>query len=114
MIRFLAVRRYQVLAPAASLVLGLAAASVAVGGQEQSAIYLFALDQKDTPVLDLQPPDITIKEDVGSSSIVSVRRFGWPLKVTVLVDNGPRTIDALVQLNHPGAKIVVSTDGSIP
>jgi len=64
--------------------------------QEQSAIYLLALDQKGTPLLDIKASDITIKEDAGPSTIVNVQRFGWPLKVTVMVDNGPRTEDALV------------------
>jgi len=85
----------------ATLILaGLATMGVAVYGQEQSAIYLLAVDEKGTPVLDLKMSDIAIKEDVGSSTIVSVRRFGWPLKVTVLVDNGPRTRDALVHFSN--------------
>jgi hypothetical protein len=71
-------------------------ACVAMSAQEQSAIYLFASDAKGTPILSLKETDIAIKEDRGSSSIVSIRRFGWPLKITVLVDNGPRTADALV------------------
>src|SRR5688572_6689715 len=82
--------------PAAFLGVALVAALVAVYGQEQFAIYLFAVDQQGTPLLDLKMSDISIKEDVGPSTIVSIRRFGWPLRVTVLVDNGPRTGDALV------------------
>jgi hypothetical protein len=82
---------------AALAVVGLvAAAAAAVYSQEQSAIYLLAVDQTGIPVLDLKASDIAIREDVGASTILSVRRFGWPLKVTVLVDNGPRTGDALV------------------
>ena len=114
MIRFLAVRRGQVLAPAASLLLGLVAASVAIDGQEQSAIYLFATDQKGTPLLDLQTSDIAIKEDVGPSSILSVRRFGWPLKVTVLLDNGPRTIDALVHYRTGLKKFFAGLPPAVP
>jgi hypothetical protein len=89
-------RRRSTLIPAAWLVAALTAASVATYGQEQFAIYLFAVGPKGEPLLDLDPSDISIKEDAGPSTIVSVRRFGWPLKVTVLVDNGPRTGDALV------------------
>jgi hypothetical protein len=88
------VRRRQRFVPV--LAAGVLAISAAVYGQEQSAIYLLALDQKGAPLLDVPASDISIKEDVGPSTIVSVRRFGWPLKVTVLVDNGPRTADALV------------------
>ena len=101
---------------AASLVcIGLvAAASVAMYGQEQSAIYLFAVDRKGVPVLDLEPSDIAIKEDVGPSNIVSVRRFGWPLKVTVLVDNGPRTGDALVHYRTGLKKFFAGLPPDVP
>jgi len=75
--------------PAAVLLIAVAAMFVAVHAQEQSAIYLLAVDQQGTPLLDVKASDIVIKEDVGPSTIVSIRRFGWPLKVTVLVDNGP-------------------------
>lgn len=108
------VRRRQVLAPAASLVVGLVAACVAISGQEQSAIYLFAMDQKGAPVLDLQTSDIAIAEDVGPSTIVSVRRFGWPLKVTVLVDNGPRTSDALVHYRTGLKKFFAGLPPGVP
>ena len=63
---------------------------------EQSAIYMLAIDGQGRPVLDVKASDVAIKEDVGPSTVVSVSRFGWPLKVTVLVDNGPRTSSALV------------------
>lgn len=107
-------RRPQLLVPAASLVVGLVAASVAVRGQELATIYLFAMDQKGTPVLDLKASDISIKEDVGPSSIVSVRRFGWPLKVTVLVDNGPRTSDALVHYRTGLKKFFAGLPRDVP
>lgn len=71
-------------------------ALAAAQAPEPSAIYLFATDAKGSPLLDLKPSDIMIKEDVGPSTIVSVSRFGWPLKVTVLVDNGPRNSESLV------------------
>ena len=50
-------RRWKAIAaPAASLCIGLiAAASVAMYGQEQSAVYVFAVDDKGVPVLDLEP-----------------------------------------------------------
>jgi hypothetical protein len=91
------VRRWTLRARAASLLsLVLVAASVALFGQEQFAIYVFAVDRAGAPVLELNTSDLAIREDVGPSNVVSVRRYGWPLKVTVLVDNGPRTSDALV------------------
>ena len=80
---------------AVTLALALVVA-VQVAAQEESVIYLFAVDEKSMPLLEIAPEDLVIREDVGPSRIVSVRRFGFPLRVTVLLDNGPRTADALV------------------
>jgi hypothetical protein len=87
---------------------------VAVNAQEQSAIYLLAVDQKGTPVLDVKASDVAIKEDLGPSTIVSIRRFGWPLKVTVLVDNGPRTSDALVHFRTGLKKFFAGLPPGVP
>ena len=78
------------------IAIALAATVVAVRGQEQAAIYVFVVDRSGVPLLQISPSDLAIQEDAGRASIVSVRRFGWPLKVTVLLDNGPRTTDSLV------------------
>ncbi len=99
---------------AAALVFGLAAMSLAVSGQEQFAIYLSALDAGGTPVLQLQASDLTIREEVGSSRIVSVSRFGWPLKVTVLLDNGPRTAEALVHYRAGLTKFFAGLPPAVP
>ena len=81
---------------------------------EPSAIYLFATDAKGAPILDLKPSDIMIKEDVGSSSIASVSRFGWPLKVTVLVDNGPRNSESLVHFRAGLKKFFAGLPPRVP
>jgi hypothetical protein len=74
----------------------LVATVAALRGQEQTAIFVFAVDRSGVPLLEIAPADLAIQEDAGRASIVSVRRFGWPLKVTVLVDNGPHTKESLV------------------
>lgn len=76
--------------------IALVAAVAALHGQEQTAIFVFAVDRGGVPLLEIAPTDLAIQEDAGRASIVSVRRFGWPLKVTVLVDNGARTTESLV------------------
>jgi hypothetical protein len=98
----------------ASLVLGLVAASAAIRAQDPSEIYLFAVDANGEPLLDLKVSDIVIKEDLGASSIVSVRRFGWPLKVVVLLDNGPRTADALVHYRTGLRKFFAGLPPGVP
>jgi hypothetical protein len=99
---------------AAALFVAVAAMYIAVNAQEQSAIYLLAVDQKGTPVLDVKASDVAIKEDLGPSTIVSIRRFGWPLKVTVLVDNGPRTSDALVHVRTGLKKFFTGLPPGVP
>jgi hypothetical protein len=108
------VRRRRLIVPTTLLVAGLVTVGAAVYGQEQSAIYLLAIDQNGIPLLDLKISDITIKEDLGPSTIVSIRRFGWPLKVTVLVDNGPRTRDALVHYRTGLKKFFAGLPPDIP
>jgi len=76
--------------------IALVATVVALRAQEQAALFVFAVDRGGVPLLEIVPSDLAIQEDAGRASIVSVRRFGWPLKVTVLLDNGPRTTDSLV------------------
>src|SRR5687768_10366099 len=97
-----------------ALIVILIVAAVAVHAQEQATLYLFAVDQKGVPVLELQASDITIKEDVGASTIRSVRRFGWPMKVTVLLDNGPRTADALVHYRTGLRKFFAGLPPGVP
>ena len=108
-------RTRRTLVSAAWLVsVGLVASAAIVYGQEQSALYLFAVDQQGTPVLDLQPADIAVREDAGHASIVSVRRFGWPMKVTVLVDNGYRTKDALAHYRNGLKKFFQGLPPDVP
>ena len=95
-------------------VAGLVTLCAAAYAQEQAAIYLLAIDRQGMPLLDLQLTDIAVKEDVGPSTIVSLRRFGWPLKVTVLVDNGPRTSDALVHFRTGLKKFFAGLPPGVP
>jgi hypothetical protein len=71
-----------------------------VSAQDQSAVYMLVVDKAGVPVLEIDPSDVRIQEDAGPGTIVRVSRFGWPLKLTVLVDNGPGTADALVHLRN--------------
>ena len=91
-----------------------AALTVGVDAQDQHAVFLLATDQKGVPILDIDEEDIAIKEDVGPSTIVRVTRAGWPLRVTVLVDNGPGTSDALVHLRNGLTKLVEGIPRAVP
>lgn len=98
----------------ACLVVGLVVASAALHGQEQATVYLSVVDQKGAPVLGVEASDIEISEEAGRSTIQSVRRFSWPLKVTVLVDNGPHTSDALVHYRTGLQKFFAGLPSDVP
>ena len=105
------------IAAAAAFVVGIGLfgmASIAIYAQNQFALYVFAVDQQGVPVLDLKPSDITVTEEAGQSTVVSVRRAGWPLKVTVLVDNGFRTADSLVHYRAGLKKFFDGLPGDVP
>ena len=76
-----------------------------IDAQNQSEVYLLVLDKQGVPKLDIKPSDIRIQEEAGPGTVVSVSRFGWPLKLTVLVDNGPGTAEALVSLRNGLTKL---------
>ncbi|HEX5107796.1 MAG TPA: hypothetical protein VFV95_05090 [Vicinamibacterales bacterium] len=98
----------------ASLVGVAAVATVAIRAQDQFALYIFVTDPKGVPVLDIKPSDLTVKEDVGQSTVVSVNRFGWPLKVTVLVDNGTKTESLLLHYRNGLKKFFEGLPPEVP
>jgi len=100
-----------VLAGAACLVVGLVAA---LHGQAQAIFYLSVIDQKGAPVTGIDASDIAISEAAGRSTIQSVRPFSWPLKVTVLVDNGPHSSDALVHYRTGLRKFFAGLPPGVP
>ena len=99
----------------ASAVAGIVVALVlGVYAQDQSAVYLLVIDKAGLPVLDIKPGDISIQEAAGPGTVVGVSRFGWPLKLTVLVDNGPGTADALVHLRNGLNRLFEGIPRNIP
>ena len=87
---------------------------LAIQAQDSSAVYMFVLDKANVPVLEINPADITIVEEAGPATVSSVSRYGWPLKLTVLVDNGPGTADSLVHLRNGLIKLFEGIPRNIP
>ena len=109
-------RRQRRLGPAPA---GIAMALVVALGlglyaQERFEVYLLVVDKAGIPILDIDPANIRIEEDAGRGTVSSVRRFGWPLQLTVLVDNGPGTADALVHLRNGLVKLFAGIPRDIP
>lgn len=86
--------------PISAVAVIVVALGLGIYAQDQFAVYVLVVDRAGVPVLDIKPSDISIQEAVGPGTIAGVSRFGWPLKLTVLVDNGPGTSEALVHLRN--------------
>ena len=104
-------RRFAMAAAVTGIVVALA---VGIYAQDQSEVYLLVLDKQSVPVLDVKAADIRIQEEAGPGTVVSLDRFGWPLRLTVLVDNGPGTADALVHLRNGLNRLFEGIPRNIP
>jgi len=54
-----------------------------------------ALDKSGNPVTDLKPEDILFSEKAGKGTIAKFEKFALPTKVTIAVDNGNQSADAI-------------------
>jgi hypothetical protein len=104
-------RRLELAATAIGLLVALA---LGVYAQERAQIYLLVIDKAGLPVLEIDPANLRIEEEAGPGKISSVRRFGWPLKLTVLVDNGPGTDAALVHLRNGLTRLFEGIPRDVP
>ena len=59
--------------------------------------FLSATTLTGEPVADLKPEDVTIGEDGKATNVIRMVPVNWPVKVTVLVDNGAGTGQLLSQ-----------------
>ena len=102
------------LGPAPAAIGIVVALALGVYAQERAEVYLLVVDKAGLPVLEIDPANLRIEEEAGPGKISSVRRFGWPLKLTVLVDNGPGTDAALVHLRNGLTKLFEGIPRDIP
>jgi hypothetical protein len=63
--------------------------------QQQFQFVISATDASGTPVGDLTPADVVMSEQGVPNTIVDVRPFSRPVKLTIAVDNGPASGDIL-------------------
>jgi hypothetical protein len=75
------------IACAAAIVIVGAAAAV-LCAQQRFDIFILAYDSKGFAVTDLKADELHFREDDKPGTVVRLDRFRWPVKVTVLVDNG--------------------------
>jgi hypothetical protein len=66
--------------------------------QERKQVFVSVMGSNGVPILDLQPSDVKVFENQVSAPVASVEAVDWPMKLTVLVDNGARSTDYLAAL----------------
>ena len=68
----------------------LTSSPVAVHGQgAELQLFLMASDATGAPVIDLGPDEVVVTEAGAPATIASLERHDVPVKVTVVIDNGP-------------------------
>ena len=69
-----------------------------VAAQERKQIFVSVMESSGIPVLDLKPSDVKVFENRVPATVADVEPIDWPMKLTVLVDNGPRSADYMAAL----------------
>ena len=81
----------RLLCMAACVFSALAAFQPHLAAQKQQQVFLKLLDPSGAPVADLQASEVTVSEDGVACKTLKVEPVDWPMKLQVLVDNGPTT-----------------------
>jgi hypothetical protein len=85
----------------ASLVaLLLALAMSPLHAQQAIQVFMSAVDNEGKPITDLKAEDITIQTDGSECKTSKFESIEWPVKLQLLIDNGPVHTDALRQLRE--------------
>ena len=78
----------------------IAVAALVLRAQERVDFFIAAADASGAPVTDLRPDELMVMEGGRPGRIARLEPFRWPLKVTVLADNGMPAQDALVHYRN--------------
>jgi hypothetical protein len=75
--------------PVAVALMLLVAAGGAVKGQQLAQLYMSALGPDSQPLTDIDPGELTVVVDDVECRVVKVEAVSKPMKLTLMVDNGP-------------------------
>ena len=81
-------------------VAGVLALTPVLRAQQSIQIFLSAVDGEGKPVSDLRAEEVTILVDGGVCKQTKFEEINWPVKLSLLIDNGPVHTDALRQLRE--------------
>jgi hypothetical protein len=72
----------------------------AVRAQQAIQVFLSAVDENGKPITDLSAEDVAIQVDGSLCKTTRFEEINWPVKLQLMVDNGPVHNDALRQLRE--------------
>jgi uncharacterized protein YegL len=79
---------------------GALAVAPALRAQQAIQVFFSAVDGDGKPVTDLKAEELNILVDDGACKTTKFEEISWPVKLTLMVDNGPVHSDALRQLRE--------------
>src|SRR5690349_2750174 len=89
-----------------SLAVLLAACAPALHAQQAIQVFLSAVDADGKPVSDLRAEDVAVQTDGAACRTTKFEEINWPVRLTLMIDNGPVHSDALRQLRDALRKFV--------
>jgi hypothetical protein len=84
----------------ALLVVFLIAAGSPLRAQQAIQVFMSAVDGEGKPITDLKAEDVAVQADGAECKTTKFESIDWPVKLQLLVDNGPVHSDALRQLRE--------------
>jgi DNA polymerase III delta subunit len=93
-------RRSSVPRIAATVMVLVIAAGASAGAQQQFQFFLSAANASGARVSDLRLDEVAVSEGGRPARVVRIDPVSWPVKVTVMVDNGMGTGNFLVQYRN--------------
>lgn len=78
----------------------LVTATPAVHAQPEIRIFASVVDTAGTPVSGLTLDDFMVRENGADGKVLKVEPIDWPIKVSILVDNGVGLGESLVQIRN--------------
>jgi hypothetical protein len=92
--------RFSVAATAAVLLAAAAALAPPLRAQQAIQVFMSAVDGEGKPITDLKAEDVGIQTDGAECKTTKFEAIDWPVKLQLLVDNGPVHTDALRQVRE--------------
>jgi hypothetical protein len=78
----------------------LAGGAPALRAQQAIQVFMSAVDNDGKPITDLKAEDVSIQTDGAECKTTKFEAIDWPVKLQLLVDNGPVHTDALRQMRE--------------